>query len=232
MIGVELTNSIHMLGTHGAILIAVLFVPPAHAANTTPATISSIPDTVWSSMQGKSFNQAIPGCAQRKDLRLLTLPYRDFSGVEKTGQMIVHASVAKDVRDVFVSLYTDNSFAIARMDLIDVFGGDDDASMAANNTSGYNCRKASGSKRLSSHALGLAIDVNPLVNPFVWKKGTAPKGATAWDTPAERKAATGKQPGLITSDSAITLAFKAKGWTWGGTWTSSKDYQHFSADGR
>jgi hypothetical protein len=88
----------------------------------------------------------------------------------------VHKSVAEDVRDVFVALFESKSLAIARMDLIDVFGGNDEASMAANNTSGYNCRKASGSRRLSSHALGLAIDVNPLVNPFVWKKGTSPKG--------------------------------------------------------
>jgi hypothetical protein len=74
---------------------------------------------------------------------------------------------------------TDKSFAIARMDLVDVFNGDDDASMAANNTSGYNCRRASGSARLSSHALGLAIDVNPLINPYVSRRGTAPKGGEA-----------------------------------------------------
>ena len=195
-------------------------------------SIIPIPDTVWSAMQGRSFNPAIKGCAQRGDLRLLTLPYRDFSGAGRTGQMIVHASVAEDVREVFVNLHSDNSFAIARMDLVDVFGGDDEASMAANNTSGYNCRKASGSKRLSSHALGLAIDVNPLVNPFVWKKGTSPKGGEPFDTLAERQAAASQQPGLVSADSAITLAFKAKGWGWGGDWKNSKDYQHFSADGR
>ena len=221
--------------TFAFLLFTSLFIPsPARAQeNTNTGTvITPIPDAVWAAMQGKSFNPAIPGCAQRGDLRLLTLPYRDFSGAEKTGQLIVQTSVAADVRDVFVSLYTDNSFAIARMDLVDEFGGDDDASMAANNTSGYNCRKASGSRRLSSHALGLAIDVNPLVNPFVWKKGTSPKEGEPFDTPAERQAAAGKQPGLITANSAVTLAFKAKGWTWGGSWTSSKDYQHFSADGR
>jgi len=196
------------------------------------AAISPIPDSVWAAMQGKSFNPSIKGCAQRLDLRLLSLPFRDFAGIEKTGQLIVHKSVAEDVRDVFVALFESKSLAIARMDLIDVFGGNDEASMAANNTSGYNCRKASGSRRLSSHALGLAIDVNPLVNPFVWKKGTSPKGGEAWDTPAERTAAAGNQPGLITANSAITLAFKAKGWGWGGDWKSSKDYQHFSADGR
>jgi poly-gamma-glutamate synthesis protein (capsule biosynthesis protein) len=214
-------------------MAALMFLSLAvHAQEMAASAIDPIPDAVWSAMQGKSFNPAVKGCAQRKDLRLLTLPYRDHEGREKLGQMILHRSVAADVRDVFVQVFRDKSFAIARMDLIDVFGGDDDASMAANNTSGYNCRKATGSKRLSSHALGLAIDVNPLVNPFVWKRGTSPKGGEAFDTPAERKAVAGQQPGLITAQSAITLAFRAKGWTWGGIWTSSRDYQHFSANGR
>lgn len=193
--------------------------------------IEPIPPFVWAAMQGKSFRPAIKGCAQRKELRLLTLPYRDFAGVTKRGQMIVHRRVAQDVAEIFTALYREKNFAIARMDLIDVFGGDDAASMAANNTSGYNCRKAPGAQRLSSHALGIAIDVNPLVNPFVWRKGTSPPGGEPFDTPAERTAAAGLQPGLIASDSAITRAFKAKGWGWGGTWTASKDYQHFSADG-
>lgn len=196
------------------------------------ATITPIPDTIWSAMQGKSFHASVKGCARREDLRLLTLPYRDFSGTAKLGRLIVHRRVAADVRDVFVQVFKDKSFAIARMDLVDAFNGDDDASMAANNTSAYNCRKAAGSKRLSSHAQGIAIDVNPLINPFVWKKGTSPSGGAAWDTPTERKAAAGQQPGLITADSAITRAFKAKGWGWGGDWKSSRDYQHFSADGR
>lgn len=220
--------------TLAVLLAASLFAPcSAYAGDDlVPAgTISPIPDAVWSAMQGKSFRAEVKGCAQRRDLRLLNLPYRDFSGAVKRGQIIVHRRVARDVRDVFGQLFADKSFAIARMDLIDVFNGDDLASMAANNTSGYNCRKASGSSRLSSHALGLAIDVNPLVNPYVSRQGTAPPGGQPWDTPEERAAAI-SEPGLIHARSAITRAFKAKGWGWGGDWRSSKDYQHFSADGR
>ncbi len=199
------------------LLVFGLFLAlPARSAEVTvaQAQITPIPDAVWAAMQGKSFNPAIKGCAQRADLRLLTLPFHDFGGRAKLGQMIVHKRVAADVRDVFAGLFKNKSFAIARMELIDVFGGDDDASMAANNTSGYNCRRASGSTRLSSHARGIAIDVNPLVNPFVWRKGTSPAGGAAWDTPIERAAR--KQPGLIQPSSAITRAFKAKGWGWGG----------------
>jgi hypothetical protein len=215
-----------------ALLAALLAVSPsAFATSPTATSISPIPDDVWAGMQGKSYNPAIKGCAQRDDLRLLVLPYRDYAGEVRQGRMIVHRSVAETVQAVFVGLFEDKSFAIARMDLIDVFGGDDEASMAANNTSGYNCRQAAGSTRLSSHARGIAIDVNPLTNPFVRKKGTSPAGGAALDTPAERAAAKGV-PGLILPESAIVKAFKAKGWGWGGEWKSSKDYQHFSADGR
>lgn len=205
--------------------LAVAFSLPAQASDIAPtsATISPIPDTVWADMQGKSFDPKVRGCAQRRDLRLLVLPYRDFEGRARMGRMIVHRSVARTVRDVFVSLYDGKSFAIARMDLVDVFNGDDDASMAANNTSGYNCRRVSGSARLSSHARGLAIDINPLINPFVTGRGTSPKGGEAWDTAEERSKAAA-MPGLILSGSAITRAFKARGWSWGGDWRSSKDY--------
>lgn len=215
-----------------AAAVLVLAVPCASAQeDATTGTISAIPDAVWAVMQGKSYNPRIKGCAQRKDLRLLTLPYRDFAGMTHKGQLIVHRRVAADVRDVFVALFDDRSFAIEKMALVDAYGGDDEASMADNNTSGYNCRQASGSSRLSSHARGIAIDVNPLINPYVWRKGTSPPGGQAWDEPAEREAQRG-QAGLILPDSALVSAFKAKGWVWGGSWTSSKDYQHFSADGR
>ena len=182
-------------------------------------------------MQGLSYNTKMKGCAQREDLRLLTLPYWNFKGESKTGQLIVHKKAAKAVSNIFEKLHADKSYKIERMQLIDAYGGNDRASMSANNTSAYNCRLVSGSKRLSNHALGLAIDINPLINPYVWKKGTSPLGGKPWDTPAERKAAK-DQPGMILPDSAITKAFKAAGWGWGGAWSGTKDYQHFSIDGR
>jgi D-alanyl-D-alanine carboxypeptidase len=195
------------------------------------AKFQPIPDAVWSSMQGKSFHAEVKGCAQRADLVLVTVPYWDYKGKSQTGEMIVHASIGKDVLSIFNTLYTDKSYAFERIALIDAYGGNDRASMNANNTSGYNCRAVSGSTRLSSHARGLAIDVNPFTNPYVWKLGTSPPGATAFDTLKERTAAKNK-PGMILADSPITKAFKAKGWGWGGDWKNSKDYQHFSADGK
>lgn len=213
-----------------ASLASLVLTTPAVAEALPASSISPIPDAVWTEMQGKSFNPAVKGCAGRDELRLLVLPYRDYEGKTQQGRMIVHRDVAEVVQSVFLQLYADNSFAIAKMELIDAFGGDDDASMAANNTSGYNCRAAAGSARLSSHARGIAIDVNPRTNPFVRKGTTSPPAGEDLDTPEEREAHA-SAPGLISATSAITKAFAAKGWTWGGTWKSSKDYQHFSADG-
>jgi hypothetical protein len=209
--------------------LALILSATAYAED--KSKLQPIPDTVWQAMQGKSFNTKTKGCAQRDDLVLLTLPYWNFKGESKIGQMIVNKSVGETVRDVFVRLYNDKSYKVERMELIDAYGGDDRASMNANNTSAYNCRLIFGSTRLSSHAKGLAIDINPLVNPYVWRKGTSPPGGKKWDTVAERKAAK-DQPGMILPESPITKAFKAKGWGWGGEWNNSKDYQHFSADGR
>ena len=190
-----------------------------------------IPDATWAAMQGKSYHAGIKGCAQRADLVLLTVPYWDYTGKTKTGQLVVNKSVGDDVMDVFKTLYTDKSYAFERIELIDKYGGNDRASMAVNNTSAYNCRTVSGTNRLSSHARGLAIDINPFTNPYVWKEGTSPPGATAFDTLKERQAAKNK-PGMILRNSAVVKAFKAKGWKWGGDWKFIKDYQHFSADGK
>jgi hypothetical protein len=230
----NMTNKASLMKTgFGAGLCLYLMATCSIAATTVDAAgkIEPIPDTVWQNMQGKSFNTKIKGCTQRIDLRLVSLPYLDFSGQAQTGQLIVHQKAAETVRSIFVRLYAEKAYRIERMDLIDAYGGNDRASMSANNTSAYNCRLVSGSTRLSNHARGLAIDVNPLINPYVWKKGTSPPGGKAWDTPTERNAAR-DMPGMILPDSAITKAFKNARWGWGGAWSGSKDYQHFSNDGK
>jgi D-alanyl-D-alanine carboxypeptidase len=212
----------------GSSLISLAY---ADAALLKKANLQSLPDATWADMQGKSYHAEIKGCAQRADLVLLTVPYWNYEDVAKIGELIVHKSVGADVLDVFKTLYTDKSYSFQRIELIDKYGGDDRASMTVNNTSGYNCRVVSGSNRLSSHARGLAIDINPFTNPFVTKKLTSPPGSEAFDTPAEREAAK-NQPGMILRKGVLVKAFKAKGWKWGGEWNSIKDYQHFSADGK
>jgi hypothetical protein len=206
---------------------------PAFAAEITAssAKLQPIPDAVWASMQSKSYHADIKGCAQRTDLVLLTVPYWTYNGQAKLGELVVHKSVGAAVLDVFKTLYTDKSYRFERIELIDRYNGDDRASMTVNNTSAYNCRVVAGSSKLSAHAKGLAIDINPFTNPFVTSKITSPPGSEAFDSLGERNAAK-NQPGMILRSGVLVKAFKAKGWTWGGDWTSYKDYQHFSANGK
>ena len=113
------------------------------------------------------------------------------------------------------------------MQLVDVFAGNDNLSMEANNTSAFNCREVAFRPGVwSNHALGTAIDLNPLVNPFVSDTLILPpEGAPFADRSVETL-------GGIYPGSVVVEAFADIGWGWGGNWTSSKDWQHFSASGR
>ncbi|WP_447924966.1 M15 family metallopeptidase [Georgenia muralis] len=113
------------------------------------------------------------------------------------------------------------------MSPVEAYGGDDDASMAANNTSAFNCRAVTDGSAWSEHdAYGRAIDVNPLVNPYVADAYVAPPGSAA---NLDRD---GPGTGMIRDGDPTVQAFAAHGWTWGGTWASPKDYQHFSTTGQ
>jgi hypothetical protein len=111
--------------------------------------------------------------------------------------------------------------------LIDAYGGSDFDSIEADNTSAFNCRTATGSSSWSQHAYGLAIDVNPIENPYV-------EGGRVYHDASRRYADRSKQlRGMIHAGDAIVAAFAAIGWGWGGSWSGSvRDYQHFSSTGR
>lgn len=198
------------------------------SAETPRARQEPLSDKVWQNMQGKSWHPGM-GCPDRADLVLLTLPYRDFSGGPQTGTMIVNRTVAPSVMQIFEAIYL-TDFRIAGMRLIDDFGGNDDASMQANNTSAFNCRKVTSGRSKSAHAEGLAIDINPRQNPYVRGPLTLPANAVDLDEAGERGAAKG--PGLVEAEGAVVRIFRENGWKWGGNWRSLKDYQHFSANGR
>ena len=137
---------------------------------------------------------------------------------------------ARDVVDVFRQLF-EAAFPIRRMQLVDVYGADDDRSMAANNTSAYNCRRVAGTDRWSEHAYGGAVDINPVQNPYVRGTSFVPaEGARYVDVP--RGADARPAPGVIVAGDVVVRTFARIGWEWGGTWQSSRDYQHFSASGR
>jgi hypothetical protein len=171
-----------------------------------------------------------PGCpVPLRNLRYLRLPFVDFDGAVRRGEMVVAARHADDVVQVFAELF-EARFPIRRMVLVDEYGGDDDRSMAANNTSAFNCRPVAGTDRWSEHAFGGAIDINPVQNPYVRGSSYVPEeGAAYVDVPRGPRAQ--PDPGVIVADGVVVRAFERIGWEWGGTWTSSKDYQHFSAGG-
>jgi len=200
---------------------------PSRTASAARGTAANIPDATWRAMQGKSWHKGF-GCPSRRKLALLTIPYKDFDGRCRIGEMIVARSVASDILDVFAKLYN-GDFRIARMDLVHEFGGDDPRSMSANNTSAFNCRRVTGGRRLSEHSYGKAIDINPVQNPYVRRGRTQPRAGRAYDTPAERLR---KRLGVIRRRGVAERAFRSIGWTWGGNWRSLKDYQHFSQSGR
>jgi hypothetical protein len=112
------------------------------------------------------------------------------------------------------------------MEPVDVYDGDDNRSMAANNTSAFNCRAVTGGSSWSEHSYGTAIDINPLRNPYV-RGGTVlpPEGSAYADRGLD-------EPGMIHAGDEVVETFGAHGWIWGGTWDSTKDYQHFSTSGR
>jgi D-alanyl-D-alanine carboxypeptidase-like protein len=163
-----------------------------------------------------------PGCPVAiEQLREVTVKYRNFENETATGMLIVHQDVAGEVAAVFDDLYA-QGFQIERIAPVEEYQGDDDASMAANNTSAFNCRAVTGKPGMfSNHSWGRAIDINPLINPYVkGDKISPPEGRRYLDRTVER-------PGLIRADSFIVKRFLQAGWQWGGSWSDPKDYQHF-----
>jgi D-alanyl-D-alanine carboxypeptidase len=168
-----------------------------------------------------------PGCpVPIEDLRLLTLDHWGFDGGVRRGELVVHRDHAGAVLRAMGRLF-EARFPVERMQLVDVYGGDDDRSMAANNTSAFNCRPVSGQPGVwSQHSYGWAVDINPVQNPFVSRGKVSPPAGASY---ANRSA---RRPGMIHAGDPVVRAFAAAGWVWGGSWTSSRDYQHFSATGR
>jgi hypothetical protein len=165
-----------------------------------------------------------------KDLRYLRISYVGFDGRSHTGEMVVHEDYAEAVTGVFEKLY-DAGWPIRRMRLVDDYQGDDDRSMAANNTSGYNCRRVAGGDTWSDHAYGAAIDLNPVQNPYVTGSSVAPPAGARFAA-IDRFGQAAVRAGVIRAGDVVVRAFARIGWEWGGEWSTSKDYQHFSASGR
>jgi hypothetical protein len=155
-------------------------------------------------------------------LRTVRVSHWGFDGRPYVGSIVVARRVAPDVVTVFRRLW-DARFPIKRLRPVSAYRGDDDRSMAADNTSGFNCRFVGGTSRWSMHSYGEAIDVNPVENPYVRGSTVSPPAGREYlDRSPYRK-------GMAVADGVLVRAFAAVGWKWGA---SFGDYQHFSTTGR
>lgn len=168
-----------------------------------------------------------PGCpVPLSGLRRLRMTHWGFDGKPHTGVLVVNKGAAEDLAKVFRKLY-DKRFPIRRMEPVDKYKGSDFASIEADNTSAFNCRRATGSSAWSEHAYGYAIDLNPCENPYVSASGrVAHKDCVKFRNRRLRA------PGMVHKGDAVVRAFADIGWGWGGTWGGPWDYQHFSRSGR
>jgi peptidoglycan L-alanyl-D-glutamate endopeptidase CwlK len=167
------------------------------------------------------FAEAVAGTAAPREtlesLSLIDLRYLGFDGRPHRGQIVVHRELAVEVGEIF-ALMEQWRFPIAGVVPIVRYGWSDEASMAADNSSAFNYRTIAGTDRLSRHALGRAVDINPRENPAVYPDGRiAPAGAVY--RPGS--------PGTFTDGHPAVCAFIERGWRWGGHFDDMRDYHHF-----
>jgi len=185
---------------------------------------SPIPQSVKSHMYNVSYKKGCP--VGWDDLRYLRIKYLNFSGKTVYGEMIVHKEVANEVIHIFSDLYA-IGYPIHKMQLVSHYGGNDWQSIEADNTSAFNCRKATGSKKWSKHSYGKAIDLNSIENPYISRSGhIAHKASLKYRKRLHKNNTSADKAVLLRNDKAVKI-FKKYGWKWGGDWHGVKDYQHF-----
>jgi hypothetical protein len=196
-----------------------LCVGSTQARSAAPEFSGSIEKVRWTELR-HSYRAGCPvGPAQ---LQTVHVSYWDFAGKQQQGAVVVARGEAKAILGVFRKLW-DARFPIRRLRPVSEYRGSDDASMAADNTSAFNCRFVGGTSRWSMHAFGEAIDVNPVENPYVRGSTVSPAAGRAYlDRTRYRK-------GMAVRNGVLVRAFAAAGWKWGA---SFGDYQHFSTTGR
>jgi len=220
-----------LLGVRALVVLACVW---AIACSATPAlgvagderftgSVSPIDRDTRRLMVGSSWHAGCP--TPLRDLRLVRVTYRGFDREPHHGRLAVHRRWADEILVVFRRLYR-SGFPIRRVRLVDRFDGDDRTSMRHDNTSAFNCRYVAGTTTWSQHAYGRAIDINPVENPYVAGSHVSPRRGRRY---LDR---TDVRPGMVVRHDLVVRAFRRIGWGWGGRWTSAKDYQHFSANGR
>ncbi len=191
-------------------------------------TAEPIPEEIRASMAGKSM--PANATVSYDELSYLTIPHYDFDYNVTQGHLVVNSALADEVLDIFADLF-DIKYPIERMELIDKYDADDYTSIDYNNTSAFNYRVSTdGTGRLSKHALGRAIDINPQINPYVNSggRGSHSNASEYWSRDFSQWTSDIAKAAYIGPEAEIYKIFVDKyGWEWGGSWSSYRDYQHF-----
>ena len=204
-----------------ALLAVAAFVVAgaSSAVGAAPAFTGRVEPVRWADLRF-SYRTGCPvGPSQ---LRTVSVSHWGFDGKPRVGRVVVAKRLAPRVLAVFRTLW-EAKFPIRRLQPVSAYRGSDDASMAADNTSGFNCRFVGGTSRWSMHAYGEAIDVNPVENPYVRGSTVSPPAGRAYLDRSRNR------PGMAVRGGVLVRAFAAAGWRWGA---SFGDYQHFSTTGR
>jgi peptidoglycan L-alanyl-D-glutamate endopeptidase CwlK len=171
-----------------------------------------------------TFEESIKGTKAPQDviddLSLIDVQYYSFDGKLHQGQIVVHNDVKKDVIEIF-EIIKDIKYPVQKVIPIVIYNCDDNASMDDNNSSGFNYRFIAGTKRLSNHSSGKAVDINPMNNPYITAKGKVIPSSGKYEPNSFSS---------FTDDHPVVKAFKERGWRWGGNFNSYKDYHHFDID--
>ncbi len=195
--------------------MGALVAPPRREHS---AEISPVPAAIRARMEGSSWHGGDPRCPRWADLAYVRLDHVTFAGIAR-GELVVAAALAARAVALFRRLWQ-LGFPIRQLRLVDDFAASDDASMAADNSSAFNFRVVAGTSVLSQHALGRAIDINPVENP--WRRPdriVPPAGAAFADRAVIR-------PGMIVRPGPIAAVLDELGWEWGGDWSHAFDDHH------
>lgn len=179
-----------------------------------------ISEEIKERITGISYPDYEPYGISYDELRYVHVLHYNLDHEVKEGELICNQLIAEDLVEIFQELF-EQEYPIERICLVDDYNGDDETSMRDNNTSCFNYRVIAGSSSLSNHSFGLAIDINPLYNPYVSGGYVQPATGAAY---ADRS---GDFPYKIDREDLCYQLFTEHGFTWGGDWSSPKDYQHF-----
>jgi poly-gamma-glutamate synthesis protein (capsule biosynthesis protein) len=196
--------------------VTALLAPPARAF---AGSFGPVPSAVRARMEGRSWRGDDPRCPRWDELAYVVVDHVTFDGGAAGGELVVAVALAPRALELFRRLWR-LGFPIRQLRLVDDFGASDDASMAADNSSAFNFRVVAGTDTLSQHALGRAIDINPVENPWRRTRRIDPEAGRAF---ADRRDV---RPGMFVRPGPVVAALDELGWEWGGDWRHAFDDHH------